>query len=142
MSKGRVEARPKALIAELGRAVDKPARPEPKRDFGKYVVEAKPRLWVAGAAPKPATDESKRDVEVLPETIVNKAADKAAKPKKQLSPPSARGERAKAVAAMKKVSPGKVRWHADFKTAKAKSAKSKRPVLLFQLLGQMDEEFT
>jgi len=40
-----------------------------------------------------------------------------------------------------KVEPGKVKWHADFATARAASAKSGKPVLLFQMLGKLDEQF-
>ncbi len=40
------------------------------------------------------------------------------------------------------VEPGKVVWHADFATACAASAESGKPVLLFQLLGQLDHRFT
>ena len=39
------------------------------------------------------------------------------------------------------VPPGVVRWHDGLVTARASSAKSGRPVLLFQLLGRLDEEF-
>ena len=41
-----------------------------------------------------------------------------------------------------KVAPGRVRWHADFEAACAAAKKSGKPVLLFQLLGQLDERFT
>jgi hypothetical protein len=40
-----------------------------------------------------------------------------------------------------KVEPGKIRWHADFAAACAASAKSKKPVLLFQMMGRLDEKF-
>jgi hypothetical protein len=40
-----------------------------------------------------------------------------------------------------KVQPGKVRWHATFAAACAASAKSKKPVLLFHLLGKLDNQF-
>lgn len=40
-----------------------------------------------------------------------------------------------------KVEPGKVRWHADFDAARAAAAKSGKPVLLFQLMGKLDERF-
>src|SRR5262249_43292646 len=40
-----------------------------------------------------------------------------------------------------KVEPGKVKWHADFATARAASAKSGKPILLFQLLGRLDDQF-
>jgi hypothetical protein len=44
-------------------------------------------------------------------------------------------------AANPEVAPGLVRWHADLAHAKAAAAASRRPVLLFQLLGRLDREF-
>jgi len=38
------------------------------------------------------------------------------------------------------VEPGLVRWHADFASACAAARRSGRPVLLFQLLGRLDDE--
>jgi hypothetical protein len=40
-----------------------------------------------------------------------------------------------------KVEPGKVKWHADFEAARAAAAKSGKPVLLFQMMGNLDEQF-
>jgi len=40
-----------------------------------------------------------------------------------------------------KVRPGKVRWHATFADAGAAARKSKKPVLLFQLMGKLDDQF-
>jgi hypothetical protein len=40
-----------------------------------------------------------------------------------------------------RVEPGKVRWHADFATACAAAAGSKKPVLLFHLMGRLDRQF-
>jgi hypothetical protein len=40
-----------------------------------------------------------------------------------------------------KVEPGKVKWHADIATARAASAKSGKPVLLFQMMGKLDDQF-
>lgn len=40
-----------------------------------------------------------------------------------------------------KVAPGKVRWHDDFATARAASKVSGKPVLLFQLMGNLDDRF-
>jgi hypothetical protein len=40
-----------------------------------------------------------------------------------------------------KVEPGKVKWHTDFATARAASAKSGKPVLLFQMMGKLDDQF-
>ena len=40
-----------------------------------------------------------------------------------------------------KVPPGKVRWHADFAAACAAARTSGKPVLLFQLMGKLDDRF-
>jgi hypothetical protein len=40
-----------------------------------------------------------------------------------------------------KVEPGKVKWHATFAEACAASAKSGRPVMLFQMMGKLDDQF-
>ncbi|MDG2014202.1 MAG: hypothetical protein P8J33_11890 [Pirellulaceae bacterium] len=38
--------------------------------------------------------------------------------------------------------PGLVTWHRDLQEAKAASLRSGKPILLFQLLGKLDEKFT
>ena len=40
-----------------------------------------------------------------------------------------------------KVEPGKVRWHKNFEAACAAARKSGKPVLLFQLMGKLDDRF-
>ena len=40
-----------------------------------------------------------------------------------------------------KVEPGKVRWHETFAAACAAAKKSGKPVLLFQMMGKLDERF-
>lgn len=40
-----------------------------------------------------------------------------------------------------KVEPGKVRWHKTFADACAAARKSGKPVLLFQMMGKLDERF-
>ena len=40
-----------------------------------------------------------------------------------------------------KVTPGKVRWHPNFESACQAAQKSGKPVLLFHLMGQLDEQF-
>lgn len=40
-----------------------------------------------------------------------------------------------------KVEPGKVRWHKDFATACGEAKKSGKPVLLFQMMGKLDDQF-
>jgi len=39
------------------------------------------------------------------------------------------------------VAPGKVNWHPTFEAACQASAKSGKPVFLFQMLGRLDQEF-
>lgn len=41
-----------------------------------------------------------------------------------------------------KVEAGKVSWHASFDAAKAAAQESGKPILLFQLLGRLDNRFT
>ncbi len=41
----------------------------------------------------------------------------------------------------KKVKPGLVNWHDDFDSACKASAQSGKPVLLFQMLGRLDDKF-
>jgi len=40
-----------------------------------------------------------------------------------------------------KVQPGKVRWHPTLEAASAAAARSKKPVLLFQMMGKLDDQF-
>jgi len=40
-----------------------------------------------------------------------------------------------------KVEPGKVRWHKAVQTAMDASARSGKPVLLFQMMGRLDDRF-
>ena len=40
-----------------------------------------------------------------------------------------------------RVTPGLLDWHADLTAARSAARESGRPVLLFQLLGRLDEEF-
>jgi hypothetical protein len=40
-----------------------------------------------------------------------------------------------------KVEPGKVNWHGDFDTACKAAAKTGKPVLLFQMMGKLDDQF-
>lgn len=47
----------------------------------------------------------------------------------------------KASADSNKVQPGLVTWHKDFASAKDASAKSGKPVLMFHMMGQLDDRF-
>jgi hypothetical protein len=41
----------------------------------------------------------------------------------------------------RRVRPGRVTWHEDFAAACAASERSGKPVLLFQMMGRMDQKF-
>jgi len=100
-------------------------------DVGKAAIERPVKRLVADARapqapPKPEQpdrDVAKRIMERPTERLVRNAVGAA-------------------TANSDKVAPGKVDWHADFETAKTAAVDSGKPVLLFQLLGKLDEEFT
>ena len=73
-------------------------------------------------------DLRKRDIETPTKRILAKQSDPASKTTgdKFVNP---------------KVQPGKVRWHKDFDAACAAASKSGKPVLLFQMMGKLDEQF-
>jgi hypothetical protein len=72
-------------------------------------------------APRKLTDRAKDDVEVPTKQMLAAAT----------TPTSANP----------KVPPGLVRWHADFAAACEAAQKSKKPVLLFQMMGKLDDQF-
>ncbi len=55
--------------------------------------------------------------------------------------PAVTYETATPVANNPKVTPGKVRWHAGFDEACRASRESGKPVLLFQMMGNLDDRF-
>jgi hypothetical protein len=54
---------------------------------------------------------------------------------------AAASARAAANPANPKVEPGKVKWHPSFAAACAAAKKSGKPVLLFQMMGKLDDQF-
>ena len=75
--------------------------------------------------PAPA-DLTKRKTEAPAERLVAGAATPAPGAEPFVNPP---------------VPPGKVRWHPDFVTACRAAARSGKPVLLFQMMGNLDNRF-
>ena len=63
-------------------------------------------------------------------------------PKKLLAPTSLRHESSLPISDNPKCKPGLVTWHANLQEAKTASRRSGKPILLFQLLGKLDETFT
>lgn len=78
-------------------------------------------LSAAWGAERPA-DAIKREVEARPKAVV---AERSA-PAEEANPT---------------VAPGQVNWHPTFAAACEASKKSGKPVLLFQLLGKLDQKF-
>jgi hypothetical protein len=54
---------------------------------------------------------------------------------------SAEQPKAKPAEANPEVEPGLVPWHADFAAACAAAKSSGKPVLLFQMMGRLDQQF-
>jgi hypothetical protein len=78
-------------------------------------------------APPRAADRGKRDIETPTERVVaDRSGGVPAGGEPFVNP---------------KVQPGKVRWHADFAAACKAATKSGKPVLLFQMMGRLDEKF-
>jgi hypothetical protein len=75
---------------------------------------------VVAAQPPANLDEGKRKVERPAKTAVAASAPAPSNPK---------------------VEPGKVTWHATFADACQAAAKSNKPVLLFQMMGKLDDQF-
>ena len=81
------------------------------------------------ATPDGAVDRPKRAVEAPTKRVVRAAGPGSAKPQAAKS-------------GNPRVSPGKVRWAGNYTKALAAAKKSGKPVLLFQLLGELDRRFT
>ena len=111
-------------VAQAQQKAEAPVR----ADRGKYIAEGGAKAVVA--APVPDLDIRKGKIERPTETVLAKALAYAAAK-----------ENADQAFVNPKVPPGKVTWHADFAAACQASAKSGRPVLLFQMMGKLDDKF-
>jgi hypothetical protein len=80
-------------------------------------------------AAKPRADIPKNKIEFGPKRVVEAAA--AVESSNEL-----------ATSSNAAVAPGRVKWHADWNAAMAAAGRSGKPILLFQLLGRMDQRFT
>jgi hypothetical protein len=76
--------------------------------------------------PKPA-DRTKKEVIEKPTAAIVASSSAPAAPKEDPANP--------------KVKPGDVKWHASFAEACKVAEKSGKPVLLFQLMGKLDDQF-
>jgi hypothetical protein len=80
----------------------------------------------AAAPPQPRTDRGKGVIEGPTKAVVAAAANLADTGTPFVNP---------------KVEPGKVNWHPDFATACQAAHLSGKPVLLFQMMGRLDDKF-
>jgi hypothetical protein len=74
-----------------------------------------------------AADRTKKEVIEKPTVAIVTGSSAAAAPKEDAANP--------------KVKPGDVKWHASFADACKAAQKSGKPVLLFQLMGKLDDQF-
>jgi hypothetical protein len=77
------------------------------------------------APEKPPVDKGKKTIEFGPKKVV---VESAPAPREVSENPT--------------VEPGKVKWHKSFAEARAAAKRSGKPVLLFQLMGKLDQQFT
>jgi hypothetical protein len=117
-TKARIEGGTKTVVVPGPTTVPAPVAPPRKY-----------RTTMPGPGPGVTLDASKFSVEGGFKNFLTSVATDAAK-----------AEAAKGFV-NPKVQPGKVTWHKDFAAACAASAKSGKPVLLFQMMGKLDDQF-
>ncbi len=119
-------------------------------DVGKSSVEA-PLEKVIGNADSGKPDEGTPGInlEILTTAPKNPARslDVSKKfietsPKELLEPTAVHHESSLPISDDPQCKPGLVTWHANLQEAKTASRRSGKPILLFQLLGKLDETFT
>jgi len=132
-----------ALTLVVARANDQEKPSSPPVDESKTKAEAPQTkspnaptvpgsLGGVSAAPKPLNARTapfvgKGRIEQPTEALLAKTA-----PGPETSPPGFNNP---------KVAPGQVRWHETFAAAKVASSKSGKPVLLFHMMGRLDQKF-
>jgi len=137
-----------ACIALLS-AADPPAKPR-ARDVGKGFIEAPVEALVAAKTDftkDKVENETKVVIADQPETETAKRVDVgkyiAEFPTKELLATTVSEETTEPAEPFvnPQVEPGLVRWHESFEAACSASAKSGKPVLLFQMMGNLDDRF-
>ena len=134
-----------------------PVKPPPRLDVGKSIrIEPRIEALVKNAAPAPApaiqpgfpNGPVPFGPAVRPRLDIGKSGViepqfqqfvQGARIQQMLN--AAKAETAKSEFVNPKVEPGKVRWHKSFEEAKAAAAKSKRPIMVFQMMGKLDDQF-
>ena len=117
-------------------AVDGPAAPPRIRvDMRKSVVETPLKTLLAGANDQAPAIASHADAPIAAPRPVVEAVNREPAAATASSANSGTGENPT-------VEPGDVRWHEDFDQARSAANTSQRPVLLFQMIGRLDQRFT
>ena len=120
-----------------------------KVDVGKKKVEASTKITIAKSAGLPVPTKPAGDLERpakakldFGKRRIERATERLLAEQVHTLRQSAAATRSVASASENpKVAPGKILWHANFNAACAASRKSRKPVLLFQLLGNLDDRF-
>jgi hypothetical protein len=136
-TKEAIEAGPKVVIAQPQPPSPAP-NPEPDlKDVRKRMIE-RPTEDVIARALAEAAKRSPKDVGKG--RIERPTEDVLATARAAALAEAARTENEKGFV-NPKVAPGKVNWHKDFAGACSASAQSGKPVLLFQMMGKLDDKF-
>jgi hypothetical protein len=96
-----------------------------------------PAPHAAEPAPVQIPDDSKVKIERPVENLVRSPKSAIENPVKNLTA----AKTAASDFVNPKVEPGKVKWHADLDAACSAAKKSGKPVLLFQMMGKLDDQF-
>ncbi len=92
-----------------------------------------PAQQIHDALPRPPQHHNPKDMVLLQQPLMALSKSGVESPYKHRLAPSAQPS--------KKVAPGMVRWHRNEYEAVVAARTSGKPVLVFQLLGQLDDEF-
>lgn len=123
---------------------------EANQDRRKFTIEQPVKYLVSEttpsetiAIPDPAPSDKFKEVIETPTKAVLKQETTTA-PKTVVSHPQLQERVTKSDPPVEnpRVEPGKVSWHADFEAARRASGESGKPVMLFQLMGRLDQRFT
>ena len=141
--KKRIETPTKTVVANSADAPKAAGRDRTKR----IAIELPTKRLVNAAANLPEFSVAKNDAKldqtksdrIEPSTIHLVGVNSSSIPGESRSP--SRTETSATSRANPKVAPGKVVWHESFEAACAASRKSGKPVLLFQMMGNLDDQF-
>jgi hypothetical protein len=112
-------------------------------DVRKYDIEGPVKQLVAAPAPPaapvppnglPPGGIRKEVIEFPVKKVVTNASEPLVTPAPKPKPAEAKSDNPK-------VEPGLVKWHPDLATACEAAKKSGKPVLLFQMMGKLDDQF-